>query len=227
MVNNNGTFVCTGSTSSYLILQNTLAVTDTAAASASSTGAVYYDEQNNGPTYALSAVDMISSIAYYHFTSTTAAAASNGFEGQVFTITGFDDAVNNGTYACTFSNSSYMVLDNPNAITDTHSATAQSTDKILLFGKNAGAGQTFFVAVAGILYMGDGVDERKYVPDVTNLNPFAAVGASGQVWNWGGVAPASQPAVDTVESGSAATPWDTWLRKTQSDRGGAEASTGS
>src|SRR5208282_6524251 len=159
--------------------------TDTASAIAASSGAVYYDEQNGGPTYSLSAVDEISSIAYYHFTSTTAAAASNGFEGQVFTITGFDDAVNNGTYACTFSNSSYMILDNPNAVTDTHTAQAQSTDKILLFGKSYGAGQTFFVAVAGILYMGDGIDERKYVPDVTNLNPFAAIGASGQVWNWG------------------------------------------
>ena len=55
--------------------------------------------------------------------------------------------------------------------------------------------------------MGDGVDTRKYVPDVTNLNPDAAIGASGQIWNWGGATPTTQPAVTITESGAAATPW--------------------
>jgi hypothetical protein len=205
--NNNGTFYCTGSTSTYLILQNSLAVTDVSPAMASSTGAVYYDEQNNGPTYALAAVDEISGVAYYHFAASQPTAASDGFAGQVFAITGFDVSSNNGSYACTSSTSTYMVLDNPLAFTDVASAMAQSSDKVLLFGKSPGAGQTFFVAVAGILYMGDGVDTRKYTPDVANLNPNAAIGASGQVWNWGGMPPSVQPNVTTVESGSAAVSW--------------------
>ena len=203
---NNGTFNCLGSTSSYLILQNANAVTDTASAIAISSGAVYYDEQNCA-SYNLSAIDEISGIAYYHFTTPQPAAANNGFEGQVFIITGFDDAVNNGTFASTGSTSTYMILDNPNAVTDTHAATASSSGKILLFGKSPNAGQTFFVAVAGILYMGDGVDTRKYVPDVTNLNPNAPIGTSGQVWDWGTAAPVSQPSVTITESGNAAIQW--------------------
>lgn len=205
--NNNGTFTCTYSTSSYMILDNTLAVTDSATANAISSGAVYYDEQDGGATYSLSAVDMISGVAYYHFTATQAAADNNGFENRVFTITGFDDAVNNGVFECTASTSAYMVLNNLSAITDTYSASAQSTDKILLFAKNPGAGQCYFTAVAGVLYAGDGVDTRKYIPNGTNQNPDAGYGASGNVWNWGGEAPTDQPTVTIVESGSAATVW--------------------
>ena len=49
--NNNGVFTCTASTANYLILTNTSAVADTAAATAISSGAVYYDQQNGSSTF--------------------------------------------------------------------------------------------------------------------------------------------------------------------------------
>src|ERR1700693_1911288 len=198
---NNGPFTCIGSTTTYLILNNTKAVTDVAPATAVSSGAVYIDQQNDGPSYALSAVDEIINVAFYHFTLNQPTAALNGFAGQIFNVEGFDQTNNNGIFLCTGSTSSYLILSNPLATTDTAAATATSTDKILLFAKSPGAGQTYFVAVAGVLYMGDGVDVRKYTPSNINGNN------NDNVWQWGSYTPLAQPTVTIVESGSAATAW--------------------
>jgi hypothetical protein len=315
--NNNGTFVCVGCESSYLILDNVLAVTDVHPGTAISTGAVYYDYQvnesqldtfqraNENPlsdggdwtqAFGTQPLQIVSNLAEPTALNTACSMIFIGSalpndqysEGVITTLAGVTPSlflivrasltsqtwyqvnitgptgtaqtqtlyaisqgvttpigdftattqVNDlwrlavqGTTLYVFQNSTLLLtvtdttissgyagfgLYNATAVTDSQisswgAGTSQNLSTTnsdeLLFGKNPGAGQTFFVAVAGILYTGDGVDTRKYVPDVTNLNPDAAMGASGQVWNWGGAAPAAQPNVTTVESGSAAVTW--------------------
>jgi hypothetical protein len=67
----------------------------------------------------------------------------------------------------------------------------------LLRTKSTGAGQTHFVAVAGVLYAGDGVDTWIYTPGNGN----------GTVWHWGIAPPTTPPVLTVVSSGASATRW--------------------
>jgi hypothetical protein len=73
----------------------------------------------------------------------------------------------------------------------------QNGTKTLLYTKGAGAGQSYFVAVGDVVYVGDGVDQWKYTPG----------NANGLTWLWGIVAPANPPGVDIQESGASAVQW--------------------
>jgi hypothetical protein len=147
------------------------------------------------------------------YTGVFPCGATNSFVGLTFQITGFANGPNNGTFLCIGSTSTTLLLVNANAIAETASASAisagavywdqQNGQKTLLFAKSPGAGQTYFQAVAGILYMGDGVDTQKYTP----LNPNFPPGSSVSVWNWGGLAPVNQPTVTSIASGSASAVW--------------------
>jgi hypothetical protein len=159
----------------------------------------------------LTSVDNASGTAVYHGTITGGAA--NAFVGLEFTVAGFAKGVNNGTFLVTASTATTLTLDNAFASAETLAATAisygavyydqQNGSKTLLFDKGVGAGQTHFQGVGGVLYMGDGVDTRKYTPLNTNFPP----GSSVSVWNWGTDAPTTQPTVTAVASGSAAATW--------------------
>jgi hypothetical protein len=185
-------------------------------------------DTGTSPTFNLSAVDMISGTAFYHFTTPQTCGSGNAYMGLIFTVAGFDNATNNGSYLCTGSTSTYLILANATAVTDTFAATAVSAGGVywdtqsggeshLLFPKSAGAGQTGFTAVAGTLYMGDGVDTRKYTPlnnngsiagGTPNGDPLNKIGLGyGSVWNYSISAPVNQPVVTTVESGLAAVSW--------------------
>jgi hypothetical protein len=143
------------------------------------------------------------------YNGTFPGGAANGFVGLVFQVTGFvtNPTTNNGTFTCTASTSTTLTLNNANGIAETVAANAISTGGVfvdnqngtntLLFGKGVGAGQTQFISVAGVLYMGDGVEVKKYTPLNTN----------GTVWNWGIAAPVNPPAVTITQSGAAATVW--------------------
>lgn len=143
------------------------------------------------------------------YNGTFPGGSSNGFVGMVFQVTGFvtNPNSNNGTFTCTASTATTLTLNNANGIAETVAASAissgavyvdnQNSTKTLLFGKGVGAGQTQFISVAGVLYMGDGVDVKKYTPLNTN----------GTVWNWGIVAPVNPPVVNIVASGAASTVW--------------------
>jgi hypothetical protein len=130
-----------------------------------------------------------------------------------FLVSGFTNGANNGTFVCTASSTTTITLANTAGVSESAAASMisagavywdeQNGSKVLLFPKSPGAGQTHFQAVAGILYMGDGVDTRKYTPLNTNLPP----GGSVSIWNWGIVAPAKQPNVTSVASGAASTIW--------------------
>lgn len=133
--------------------------------------------------------------------------------GMLFTIAGFVNAQNNGTFECTASTTTTLTLANTQGIAETLAATAissgavyydkQNGTKQLLFGKAAGAGQTYFIGVAGVLYMGDGIEVKKYTPD----NP------NGEIWRWGIVAPTVKPGIQVVTAGNAAVKWQaaTWF----------------
>ena len=149
--------------------------------------------------------------AVYH--GTFPCGVANAFFGLEFQIAGFTNGANDGTFLCVASDGTTLTLVNPNAVSETASATAisagavywdqQNGSKTLLFSKQPGAGQTYFQAVAGILYAGDGVDTWKWTPLNLNLPPGEPV----SVWNWGGLAPTNQPSVSIVASGSASTIW--------------------
>jgi len=174
------------------------------------------------PTYNLFGVSVISTVAYYEFHSSQSCAANNAYQGLLFTVTGFDQSSNNGTFLCLGSTSSYLILQNTSAVNDiASSSTAFAVTsggvyydpqmgciKYLLFAKTAGAGQTGFVAVAGTLYAGDGVDTWKYTPGNTNGTIANGVKSPiGSVWNYSISAPTVQPVVTTVESGASAVAW--------------------
>lgn len=159
----------------------------------------------------ITSVDTASGTAVYH--GTFGCGTANAFVGLQFTVAGFANGVNNGTFLCVASTATTLTLDNAFSIAETLAATAisygavywdqQNGSKTLLFDKGVGAGQTYFQAVGGILYMGDGVDTRKWTP----LNPNLPPGESVSVWNWGITAPVNPPSVLATASGAAATSW--------------------
>lgn len=134
--------------------------------------------------------------------------AANGLVGLIFSVNGFTtNTTNNGTYTATASTATTLTLSNKNGVAESIAATAvtaggvyldnQNGTNTLLFAKGVGAGQAYFISVAGVLYIGDGVDTRKYTPLNTN----------GTVWNWGIVAPTTQPSILITASGAAASVW--------------------
>ena len=142
------------------------------------------------------------------YTGTFPGGASNGYAGLTFLIAGFvTNPQNNGTYTCTASTLTTLTLSNATGVAETVAATAitsggvykdnQDSTKTFLFAKSVGAGQMFFISVAGVLYMGDGIDTKKYTPLNTN----------GTIWNWGIAASAKPPVITITASGAASTVW--------------------
>jgi len=144
------------------------------------------------------------------YTGVFPAAALNAYANLIVQITGFvTNPSNNGTYTVVSSTATTLTVNNPNGIAETHAATAISAGAVywdiqngqttLLFAKSPGAGQTYFVAVNGILYMGDGVDTKVWVP----LN----TGPNGTIFGFGLPTPTVAPTVVITESGSASVAW--------------------
>lgn len=166
---------------------------------------VIVDTGSTGALTVTAVADSTSGTAVY--TGTFPDGGLDAYVGMYFTIAGFANTQNNGTYIVTASTTTTLTLANATAVAETLAATAISTgavyydsqdgNKTLLFGKAAGAGQTHFVAVAGVLYMGDGVEVKKYTPN----NP------NGTIWNWGIDAPTTAPSLQVVTTGAAATEW--------------------
>jgi hypothetical protein len=142
------------------------------------------------------------------YTGTFPGGASNGYLGLKFLIAGFvANPGNNGTYTVTASTTTTLTLNNAAGVAETHAATGitsggvywdhQDSTATLLFAKSPGAGQMYFLAVAGVLYMGDGIDTLKYTPLNTN----------GTIWNWGVGSPSKPPFISITSSGAASTVW--------------------
>jgi hypothetical protein len=167
------------------------------------------DTGSSGTLAVASAAAASGSPATTVYTGTFPLGASNAYVGMIFTISGFANAGNNGSFVVTASTTTTLTLLNPNGIAETLSASAitagavwwdeQNGVKFFLFAKTAGAGQTSFVAVAGILYAGDGVDTWIWNP--------ANTGANGQVFGFGIPTPTVAPTVIITESGVASVAW--------------------
>lgn len=101
---NNGTFVCTASTTTTLTLTSSVGVAETHAATATS----------------------IEGTAIY--TGTITGGGSNAFAGKTFNIAGFTGVTNNGSFIATASSTTTLTLENNAAVAETHAATATSEE---------------------------------------------------------------------------------------------------
>jgi hypothetical protein len=68
------------------------------------------------------------------YTGTITGGANNALVGNVFTVAGFVNSVNNGTFTCTASTSTTLTLTNGYAIAETHAATASYTPLMTQIG---------------------------------------------------------------------------------------------
>jgi uncharacterized repeat protein (TIGR01451 family) len=61
------------------------------------------------------------------YTGTITGGAANAFTGVVFTVAGFTNAANNGTFTCTASTTTTLTLSNAAGVAETHAATAAAS----------------------------------------------------------------------------------------------------
>ncbi len=134
---NNGVFAVTASSTTTLTVISSAAVAETHAGTA--TG--------------------VEGTAVY--TGTITGGGSNAFAGQDFTIAGFANAANNGTFLATASNTTTLTLQNSAAVAETHAGTATSEEsgtnqlKYVIYPSKTLSGNTYqpsgtSVAVASI-----------------------------------------------------------------------------
>ena len=77
-----------------------------------------------GPLTLTAVAAAVGGVAVY--TGTITGGGSNAYIGELFTVAGFDNAVNNGSFVATASSGSTLTLQNASAVADTHAATATS-----------------------------------------------------------------------------------------------------
>jgi hypothetical protein len=70
-----------------------------------------------------------------------------------------------------------------------------------IFTKTSGAGQGYFQGINKTLYISDGIDLVKYIPGTTN--PITQT----SIWNLGGAAPTTAPALVVTQTASTSIPW--------------------
>jgi hypothetical protein len=136
---------------------------------------------DSGVLFTLTAVAAASNgVAVY--TGTITGGGSNAFEGVDFTIAGFTNAVNNGTFTATASSAITLTLVNVNAVAETHAGTAQADQGTAVYtgtitggGSNALAGQTFTVAGFATHTINNGtfIATASSTITLTLENPFA------------------------------------------------------
>lgn len=130
-----------------------------AAGATQSLGTAFVIASVAGPSpapYTLTAVaasTIVANVPQAVYTGTITSGGSNAYIGRQFVITGFVNAVNNGTFQCVASSATTLTLTDANAIAETHAgvaqdqtATATYTGTVTGGGSNAFAGQSFVVA---------------------------------------------------------------------------------
>jgi hypothetical protein len=107
---NNGTFVCQSSTATTLVLNNTSGALEVNPATA--TGA----ETLSSASTATGGETV--------YTGAIVGGNNNGLAGRSFTVTGFANAANNGTFTAVASGSTSLLLNNPSGVAETRTAAA-------------------------------------------------------------------------------------------------------
>lgn len=85
-------------------------------------------------------------------TGTITGGGSNAWAGYSFTIAGFQNGINNGTFVCLASTTTTITLQHENSIAETHAATATSVEGVAVYTgtvaetANSLVGKTFVVA---------------------------------------------------------------------------------
>ncbi len=86
------------------------------------------------------------------YTGTITGGSSNAWVGYSFTIAGFQNAINNGTFICVASTTTTLTLENASTIAETHAGTASSVEGVAVYTgtivetANSLVGKTFTVA---------------------------------------------------------------------------------
>ena len=152
---NNGTFVANASTATTLTLSNAAGVTATAPGTATvKTGAG----------------------ANTVYTGTIIGGTGNGFAGDSFTVAGFTNAGNNGTFTCTASTATTLTCSNTAGVTETDAATA-TTNSTLNWSEGAVSINPSTADIAVTTSVGSAVflgQNTTYNITVTNNGPSAA-----------------------------------------------------
>lgn len=155
---NNGSWLCTASTTTTLTLRNAAAVAE---------------------THAGSAQDQTATTVY---TGTITGGGSNAFKGFDFTVAGFVTAANNGTFAAIASTTTTLTLANVAGVAETHAGTAvQDESSALTYVSYSAAAAT--VSATGLLTavaLGVSVVEISYP---TFNNSVGSVVSSGNIMN--------------------------------------------
>lgn len=76
------------------------------------------------------------------YTGTITGGASNAFAGYTFTIAGFTNAANNGSFICAASTATTLTLQNTSGVAETHAATATEPGNTYHFDATHDAGKT-------------------------------------------------------------------------------------
>jgi len=119
---NNGTFLCFSSTANSLTLLNATPVAETVPVLGyiSSLTQAFPTPLPAGSTGTLSSpVAPFAPTTTYTFATSQPSAAKNALIGQQFTVSGFNQSVNNGTFYCVDSTHLQLILSNPNGTTAT------------------------------------------------------------------------------------------------------------
>lgn len=144
--NGSGALLCIASTATTLTLANGLAIAESASANAASGTTVY--------------------------TGTFTGGTSNAYAGGSFTIAGFTNGGNNGSFICTASSPTTITLLNSAGIAESHVATAQLNGNMLF------SGASIFVTVAPV--GNPDLDDSAYVTGLSvGMNTAAQANFSG------------------------------------------------
>ena len=104
------------------------------------TGAIQVIVDTEAAIYNVTAVNT-SSGGLADYSGSFCGGANNGFAGSTITITGFVNVTNNGNFLCVSSSATDLILENTNAITETHAALAEWWGAVY-FDQQAGSNGT-------------------------------------------------------------------------------------
>ena len=98
------------------------------------------------------------------YTGTITGGGSNAFAGKTFTVAGFTNIVNNGTFECSASSTTTLTLENPEGTAETHAGTAtpDSTTAFKFISRSTPQATVSAAGVITAVAVGQAVVEASY-----------------------------------------------------------------